>query len=180
MLMVETTVTTTHWHGVDPAFALEFNQRLIAAWNSHQPDQLLELMTDDVVYDDASWPTQMHGHAAVRGFLESTWRAVPDLSFELTGGPLVDPAALKTASCWRASATHTGMWDPPGLSPTGRHVSFAGTSVEEFRDGKICRMRVVYDVADILRQLGVLPKPGSTGERVIIALANFQTQLRRR
>jgi steroid delta-isomerase-like uncharacterized protein len=180
MLMAETTVTTTHWHGVDPAFALEFSQRLITAWNGHQADQLLELVTDDVVYDDASWPSRMHGHAAVRGFLESTWRAVPDLTLELIEGPFVDPAAPKVADCWRACGTQTGVWDPPGLSPTARRISFEGATVEEFRDGKICRIRVVYDTADVLRQLGVLPKPGSLGERAIIALANLQTQLRRR
>ena len=125
-------------------------------------------------------PSAVICRAAVGGFLEPTWLAVPDLSFELTEGPLVDPAAPKTAGCWRASATHTGIWDPPGLSPTGQRISFEGTSVEEFRDGKICRMRVVYDVAGIMRQLGVLPKAGSRGERAIIALANLQTQLRRR
>ena len=37
------------------------------------------LMTDDVAYDDAEWPTRMRGNAAVRGFVEST-RTVPDLS----------------------------------------------------------------------------------------------------
>jgi len=54
-------------------------------------------MTDDIVYDDASWPTQMHGYAAVRGLLESTWHAVSDLTLELIEGPMVDPAAPKTA-----------------------------------------------------------------------------------
>lgn len=177
--MPETAVSSTR-HGVDPAFALEFSQRLIAAWNSHQPDQLLELMTDDIVYDDASWPTQMHGHAAVRGFLESTWRAVPDLSFELVDGSLVDPAAERTAHYWHASATQTGRWDPPGLSPSGRRISFEGAAFYELRDGKISRARVVYDVAAIMRQLGVLPTPGSIGERAIITVANLQNQLRRR
>lgn len=140
MLMAETTVTTTHWHGVDPAFALEFSQRLIVAWNAHQADQLVELMTDDVVYDDASWPARMHDQVAVRGFLESTWCAVPDLSLELIEGPLVDPAAPKIADYWRASGTQTGASNPPGLSPPARRISFEGATVEEFREGKICRI----------------------------------------
>ena len=71
------TDTTATARGLDPAFAQDFAQKLIAAWNSHQPDQLLALMTDDVVYDDSSWPKQMHGHADVREFLESIWRAAP-------------------------------------------------------------------------------------------------------
>jgi hypothetical protein len=30
--------------------------RWIAAWNSYQPERVLELMTDDIVYDDSGWP----------------------------------------------------------------------------------------------------------------------------
>jgi hypothetical protein len=36
------------------------------------------------------------------------------------------------------------------------------------------------DDVEIMRQLGILPKAGSRGERAVIALANLQTQLRRR
>jgi hypothetical protein len=36
------------------------------------------------------------------------------------------------------------------------------------------------DVAEIMRQLGILPKAGNLGERAVIALANLQTHLRRR
>jgi len=100
-------------HVVDPSLAQEFAQKVIGAWNSHQPDQLLALMTDDVVYDDSGWPKQMRGHAEVRKFLESTWRAAPDLAFELIDGSLVDPAAPRTAHHWHATATDTGTWDPP-------------------------------------------------------------------
>ena len=113
-------------------------------------------------------------------FLESTWRAVPDLRLELIEGPLVDPASPKVADYWRASGIQTGNWVPPGLSPPARRIDFEGASLEEFRDGRICQMRVVYDVAAIMRQLGVLPNAGSMGERAIIGWANLQTQLRRR
>lgn len=39
---------------------------------------------------------------------------------------------------------------------------------------------VVYDTAYIMRRLDILPRPRSLGERAIVALANLQTQLRRR
>ena len=55
----------------------DFIQRWEAAWNSHDPERLLELMTGDVVYDDSAWPRTMRGHADVREFLEFTWRAFP-------------------------------------------------------------------------------------------------------
>jgi steroid delta-isomerase-like uncharacterized protein len=152
----------------------------VAAWNSHEVDQLLSLMTDDVVYDDASWATQMHGHADVRAFLESTWRAVPDLSFAHEDIVLVDPSGTKTARYWTGAGTHTGFWDPPRLKASGRQFQFRGASFLEIHDGKLQRIRVVYDVTDIMRQLGVLPARSSAGERLIIMAANLRTRLRRR
>ena len=174
------TNTPATGHGVDPAFADEFGQKVIGAWNSHQPDQLLELLTDDVVYDDSGWPKQMRGHTDVREFLESNWRAAPDLTFEIVEGSLVDPAAPRTAHHWHATATDTGVWDPPGLAPTGRPMSFDGAAFYELRDGKACRVRVVYDVASILRQMGVLPQTGSPGERIMTTTANVMTRIRSR
>jgi steroid delta-isomerase-like uncharacterized protein len=156
----------------------QLDDRFVAAWNARSVDEMLALMTDDVVYDDAGWPRQMHGHAEVRAFLESTWRAVPDLSFERDGVVLIEPSGTNTASYWRGSGTQTGVWDPPGLKPTGRRFSFHGGTFLESRDGKLCRVRVVYDVVSIMRQVGVLPEAGSPAERVVMIAANFVNWLR--
>ena len=173
-------VASTTAEGVEPSVARQLDDKFVAAWNSHEVEQLLSLMTDDVVYDDASWPTQMHGHAEVRAFLESTWRAVPDLKFTHDETVLLDPSGRKTARYWHGTATHTGLWDPPGLKPGGRQFSFHGATFLETRDGMLCRIRVVYDVAGIMRQMGVLPTAGSAGERLIMIAANALTWLRRR
>lgn len=69
------------------------------------------LMTDDVVYDDAGWPTRMRGHAAVRGFLESTWRAVPDLSLGAWS------MTLPTSCASLASCPGRGAWATARSSP---------------------------------------------------------------
>jgi steroid delta-isomerase-like uncharacterized protein len=162
------------------ATAMQLDDDFVAGWNAHDAHQLLSLMTDDVVYNDASWPTQMHGHCAVREFLESTWVAIPDLSFIHEGALFVDPSGTKTARYWRGTGTHAGLWDPPGLKPAGRRIDFHGATFLESRDGKLCRIRVVYDVASLMRELGVLPGQGSRAERLIIAGANVRTVLRRR
>ncbi len=159
--------------------AKELNDKYVAAWNSHKIERLLSLMTDDVVYDDASWPKQMRGHDDVRAFVASTWRAVPDLSFE-HDDMLVDESGTKTAHHWTATATHTGPWDPPGLGPTGRPIAFDGATFLESRDGKICRIQVIYDVTGLMRQAGVLPKPGDLMERLLLAGPNLLNWIRRR
>src|SRR6478735_855187 len=54
---------------VDTAFVQDFFPRWLDAWNSHDADRVLALMTEDIAYDDSAWPTTMHGHAEVREFL---------------------------------------------------------------------------------------------------------------
>ena len=100
-----------------------FAQRWIDAWNSHEVDRLLALMSEDIEYRDDAWAKPMRGHADVREFLEAGWRAFPDMTFELLSGPYVIPGEPRAALHWRGRATHTGPLDPPGFAPTGRRWS---------------------------------------------------------
>src|SRR2546423_11264887 len=92
--------------GVDLDWARDFVERWAAAWNSHEPHRVLDLMTQDIAYDDSAWPQTMHGHGEVRAFIDMTWRAFPDLEFEAIGGPLLSPEAPRAAFWWRGTATH--------------------------------------------------------------------------
>jgi steroid delta-isomerase-like uncharacterized protein len=151
---------------LDPAWVEDFARRWLEAWNSHEPDRLLELMTEDIVYDDSGSPTTMHGHGDVRAFVDSAWTAFPDMRFEETEGPYIVPGQPKAAFQWRGTGTHTGQLNPPGLAPTGRAIDFPGADFHEYRDGKVCRLTILFDMADISRQLGLLPQPGSRVEKV--------------
>jgi steroid delta-isomerase-like uncharacterized protein len=150
---------------LDQAWLEDFTKRWGIAWNSHEPARLLELMTDDVVFDDSAWPTTMRGHGEVRAFLDFLWRAFPDLRFETVEGPYIVPGQPKAAFYWRVSATHTGPLDPPGFAPTGKRIEFDDVSLYEYRDGRVSRLRSVFDVMDLGRQIGTLPKAGSPVEK---------------
>ena len=56
----------------------EFVQRWLTAWNSHEPERVLELMTDDILFDDSARSQTMRGPTEVREFLALLWRAFPD------------------------------------------------------------------------------------------------------
>jgi steroid delta-isomerase-like uncharacterized protein len=165
---------------VDSAFVEDFAERWLDAWNSHDPERVLDLMDEDCVYDDSAWPRTMRSHADVREFLGWTWRALPDLRFEPEAGPFVHPTEPKAAYYWRGYATHTGPLDPPGLAPTGRRIEMEGGDFHEYRDGKLVRVRIVFDMADTMRQLGVLPAAGGREERLITRLAGLRAKLTRR
>ena len=165
---------------INHAFLEDFAQRWLEAWNTQNADKVLACMAEDIVYNDDAWPTTMRGHADVRAFLDSSWRAFPDMRFEVIDGPYINPDAPKVAWYWRGFATHTGPLDPPGLAPTGKRIEFEGGEFDEFRDGKLVRLKMAFDMADAMRQLAVLPPVGSRAERFTIRLANLQTKLRRR
>jgi len=150
---------------VNLAWAEEFSGRWEQAWASHDPERVLGLMTEDIVYDDSAWPTTMRGHADVRRFLEVAWRAMPDLEFFLTEGPYLPRGASSAAFYWRGTGTFTGPLDPPGFAPTGKSLEFHGADFHEYRDGKVSRLRIVFDNMDVGRQLGLLPASGSAAEK---------------
>jgi steroid delta-isomerase-like uncharacterized protein len=147
----------------------DFVPRWLDAWNSHQPERVLEFLTDDVVVRDDSWPETMHGHADVRRFLDALWRAIPDMAFELSSGPYVIPGEPRASFGWRGSGTFTGPMDPPGFAPTGRHWAVDGVDLQEYRDDRICQLRVVFDMMSVSRQLGLMPSAGSRAERAMAA-----------
>jgi steroid delta-isomerase-like uncharacterized protein len=164
---------------LDPAFVEDFAVRWLGAWSSHEPERVLALMHEDCVYDDSAWPRTMRSHADVREFLDWAWRGLPDLRFELVD-TFVHPTEPAAALYWRAYATHTGSLDPPGIAPTGRAVQFAGGDFHVYRDGKLARAAGTWNMADFMRQLGVLPATGSREERLFAGLAGLRAKLSRR
>ena len=163
---------------IDTTWASEFAERWEAAWKSHVPEQVLDLMTDDIVYDDSASPETMRGKDAVRKFLEETWRAFPDMEFEGIGGPLVAEDGPRAAFWWKGTGTNTGPIDPPGIPATGKRIEFEGADFHEYRDGKVAKLRIVFDMTDLSRQLGLMPGPGSAGERAMVAVAKARAKIK--
>ena len=145
----------------------DFATRWLDAWNSHEVDQLLALMTEDVEYRDDAWPKPMRGHADVREYLEASWRAFPDMTFELLSGPYVIPGEPRAAFHWRGRATHTGPLEPPGFAPTGRRWEQDGVDFHEYRDGRVCKLRITFDMLSVSRQLGLMPAAGGRAESAL-------------
>ncbi len=157
----------------------EFMTAYLEAWNSHEPEQLLELMAPDIVYDDSAWPQTMRGHEDVRAFLKHTWTAFPDMRFELLEGPYqLDDS--KAAFWWRGTGTLTGPLDPPGFAPTGKRFDIDGADFHEYRDGRIRRLRIVFDLNGASQQLGLVPAAGSRAERLAVVLQRLGVRFARR
>jgi steroid delta-isomerase-like uncharacterized protein len=163
---------------IDLDFLTDFAERWEAAWNSHQPDRVLELMTEDIVYDDSAWPRTMRGHGDVREFLEALWRGMPDLRFEMVEGPFLHPSEQVANFYWKGAGTFTGPLDPPGFAPTGARIEIDGFDLQEYRDGRVCRLRIVTDMMEVSRQLGLMPPQGSQLEKAAAAAQRLGVMVR--
>jgi hypothetical protein len=74
--------------------------------------------------------------------------------------------------------THKGPLDPPGFAPTHRAFILEGVDHWNFREGLVERYRADYDTIGLLRQLGLIPNPGSRLERATVLLQQLGARLR--
>lgn len=74
------------------------------------------------------------------------------------------------------SGSHRGLYN--GLVGTGRHFAVDVTDFIRFDRERIVGNYVVVDALSTVRQLGVLPAPGSRSEATIRSLFNGVTKLR--
>ena len=123
-------------------------EKWIAAWNSHDPDKMLALFTDDVVYEDVAFGEVSHGKAELRKFFVLEIEGVPDLELKLERA---DIRGGHGTIEWTFSGTDKGVYK------TGKKFSVRGVSVIDLRGGKISRNVDYYDAATIMHQVGVLP-----------------------
>jgi steroid delta-isomerase-like uncharacterized protein len=123
-------------------------EKWIEAWNSHDVERVLVLFTPDVVYEDLPFGVRNHGSAELRAFAVGIFTAVPDLRLDLLNSSLKGRHGTIE---WVFSGTDIG------LHKTQRRFSVRGVSVIEVHGQLISRNSDYYDLATILRQLGLLP-----------------------
>ena len=156
-------------------------QRVVSAFNAHDAEGFVAGMTEDVVIEHSAAPAPLRGRREVSAFYTDTiWKAFPDLTLELMDGPFFHPRAPRVSFNWLAVGTHTGPLDPPGLAPTNKLVRADVREILEINNGLLSRLRVVVDMNDVMRQIGLLPAPGSRGEQAIAMMQRLQTKLVRR
>ncbi len=132
---------------------MEFITDLIAAWNAHDVERLASLYTPDYEETDVGQADPQRGRESIRRTATRYLRAFPDLQVTLNEVVIDgDRAAL----AWTWCGTHRGTM--LNIPPTGRHVTVRGTSFLTFEDGLIRRGLRVWDMAGLLRSIGLLPE----------------------
>ena len=144
--------------GLDRDFAVAWYQSWIDAWNSHDPERVKGIVTDDFVLDS---PTTRHTGWVVRGpqdtsdYVRYVLAAYPDLIWEVVAPPMFADAELRAAFSWRGTGHFSGTLTPPGVPGTGLPFDFSGLEVFDFRGDRACRLTAHYDLLGLMRQIGV-------------------------
>ncbi|MBI4316928.1 MAG: ester cyclase [Chloroflexi bacterium] len=134
------------------------DEQFLATWNSHNVDQALALLAENIVWYDVGSPQPFQGKDAVRKYIQGWFTAFPDMKAYTKNRVITDD---QVAAEVEFSGTHTGpLQSQPNLPPmpaTGKKVSGKGTYFVRIRDGKIVEVHTYPDVAGMMAQLGFTP-----------------------
>ncbi len=128
-------------------------QAIVEALNGHDIDRLVSLTADDYEGVDVNRNIPQYGQGEARMAFEQYLAAFPDLTF-VEYEVLVE--ANRAVLMWEGRGTHLGAI--MHIPPTGRTVEVLGTSTFYCEGGKIKKAVHVWDVASMLREIGLLPE----------------------
>ena len=124
-------------------------------FNARQLERVAAICGDDFTLEDIPAGLTLRGPAGMQLWLQTWLDAAPDAHVAL--------ARIFGDGDWVATehhgtATHTGPLRTPtgAIPPTGRALDLWFSENFEVTNGKLRRMRVYYDGATMMRQLGLL------------------------
>ncbi len=147
----------------------------LAAWNGRDPGAFAAACADDLHYEDPFVGEPLTGPAALGAHVGRLWEGFPDARVEEAGERLRGGAY--TAIPVKVLGTNTGELD--GLPPTKRFVVVQAIVYAELRGSRLFRVRAFCDRYDAAVQLGLLPRPGTLGDKALLALRGFGLAPRR-
>jgi steroid delta-isomerase-like uncharacterized protein len=127
--------------------------QLTEAWNSRDPARVAALCAPDYEGENVGEAAPHHGPEGMAASVTAYLAAFPDLQFT------VDDVVIqgdRVVQVWRVRASHRGSL--MNIPPTGRPVAVRGASLLTFRGDKLYRATYIWDVAGLLRGIGLLPE----------------------
>ncbi len=124
-------------------------------WNQGSLNAVDQICAPDIVFHDPASPPIL-SRDAYKDYVSAVREAFPDLEFTIHD---LITSGRKVVVRWTFIGTHIG--EIRGIQPTGKHVTFTGTSIYHFKDGRIKEAWISWDTYGYLRQLGAI----STGRK---------------
>jgi hypothetical protein len=144
------------------------------AFSGRDPDVFTTFCAADVHYEDPLTTRPLESPAELGAHAQRLWTGFPDARVEGTGERLKSADGRFVAAPVKLVATHRGDLHE-SLPATGRFVVVHAIFYCELTIDleRLWRIRGFYDVYDAAMQLGVVPKPGTLGEKALLMLRGF-------
>jgi steroid delta-isomerase-like uncharacterized protein len=133
--------------------SIKIADELITALNQGDPDRIAEFFAEGCVGIDVAEPAPLYGWDAIRRSVVRYREAFPDLRFTASATVTDDD---RIALFWIATGTHRGPL--MHIPPTGRSFEVRGVALLRIDAGKIAEALYLWDVAGLLRAVGLLPE----------------------
>ena len=137
-------------YGSSGAIAADIAQEAILAWNSHDPAKVAAMFTEDAIYEDTTLGVVNHGTADIRKFAKQFFDESPDGKFTVTSSFMEDGHGYAE---WVMTGTDVGMFK------TNKRYQVRGASIVQGSPEKLTHQTDYWDMATLMKQLGVLPEP---------------------
>ncbi|MFT4038115.1 MAG: ester cyclase [Thermomicrobiales bacterium] len=125
------------------------------ALNEGKLEVIDEIAAPDIVHRSVTF-TDLTGPEGVKQNLRSALTSFPDLHYTIED---VITEGDRVVVRWRAEGTQDGVFQ--GIPPTGKHLTWTGINIYRMECGRIAEVWTEVDGVSRLRQLGVLPGPGT-------------------
>jgi steroid delta-isomerase-like uncharacterized protein len=154
-----------------------FLDRYVAAWRSKDGAGISACVTEDTIWHDPSVPDPIEGRRGVADFVATSLRTFPDMAYSAAFSPVITGDAMAALVPWRITGTHQGMIEPPGFAGTGRRIDIFAIDIWQFRSGLIWRSQSIWNLAEMLEQLEIMPARGSAAERAFAQAQRWRSKL---
>jgi steroid delta-isomerase-like uncharacterized protein len=139
------------------------------AWSGRDPAAFGPLCTDDVHYEDPLTAAPLKGPDAIARRAATVWTAFPDVRLNTTGPRLSNGTHASAPA--KLMGTHRSPLE--GLAATHRPLELHVVFFAELRADRFFRIRAFFDAYGAAVALGVLPRPGTLGEKALLMLRGF-------
>lgn len=127
-------------------------QLIIDTWNTKVEEKIIQMYSPDYSGEDFSGGKKRYGIDGVKGWLNSVLHAFPNIHYTLVD--YVENGD-KLVLHWVAEGNHHGSFLK--IPASGKHVTINGISIVKIENGKIKEGKLFWELASVLRQIGLLP-----------------------
>ena len=140
---------------------LKLDEENIAAWNAHDVERSLALLSDDIAWHDVGSPQAFQGKDAVRQYIQGWFSAFPDMKITVKNRVATeDQIAAELEFTDTNSGTLQLIPGAPPVPATGKKVNGKGTYFVRFKNGKPVEVHTYPDAAGMMMQLELIRAPG--------------------